>query len=349
MKSLCLAGFLAMMAAASAFANSFTQAAIDGSPNCSAGLPCDESTTSLGQFIIMINPAFQPYFTGVPGYDSASGLLISPLLYDANTIIGLSQTYTDGAAPASLQVGTTGTVNGVNVTAVTETPANTPAQPGGFPSGNDAISTAILNAQLEGPGGVQVNIGSSYPAAGLSSGMPDLGEVESQNCNPGAAPCNDFPAQSFFDVFADLTLPGLGTFSNTAPLVVQSTLPTPGALPPKVLYTHGQSSSVGIFADTNEGPGNSILMGDQIGTFVLTGHGVSFQNTPQDQSLFGEDLEAEIAADNQLNSEEQSFLSNQIIADDNVVPEPSTLVLLFSGAASLLARKKLRRSLETRC
>jgi hypothetical protein len=342
MRSLFLSGLLAVLTASFSFAESFTQAAIAGSPACSAGLPCNESTTSLGQFVIVVAPAFRPYLTGVQGYDPTSGLFISPLMYDSNTIIGLSAAYTDGAAPASLQVGTTGVVNGTNVTAVTETGANTPAHPAGFPTGNDAISTTILNVQLSG-GGFEVNMGSSYPASGLAPGSPNLGEVESQNCNPGAAPCNDFPAKSFFDVFADITVPGFGSFSNTSPLVVQSTLPAPGSLPPKVLYTHGQSSSVGIFADTNEGPGNSILQGDQLGTFVLTGHGVQFQNTQPDDALFGEDLEAEIAADSQLNSEEDTFLYGQIQADDSVTPEPSTFVLLFSGVAGLLGMRRLRR------
>jgi hypothetical protein len=280
------------------------------------------------------------------GYDPTSGLFISPLMYDPNTIIGLSPTYTDGSAPASLTVGTTGTLNGTSVTAVTETPANTPTSPAGFPSGNDAITTAILSLNLEqgGGSGASVVAGSSYPSTGGAAGSPNLGEVESQNCSPAGAPCNDFPAQSFFDIFADITIPGLGAYSNTSPFVLQSTLPAPGSLPPTVLYTFtAQSSTVPLYADANEGPGNIIQQGDQIGTVALLGHGVAFQDTNQGAALFGADLEAEIAADNQFNTEEDNFLDAQINADDIVTPEPSTFLLLFSGAAGLFGWRKLRR------
>jgi len=336
MKALFLAGFLTAVAAGSAFADSFAAAAAQ-CPNL-ATTPCDETTTSLGQFIINISPAFRPYFVGVQGYDSTSGTLVSPLLFDANTVIGLSTPYTDGSRPANLTVGVT--QNGV--TAVTETGANAPtALPTGYPTGNDAISTAILNAALTG-GGVTVNIGAA--AAGTPvAGAANLGEVESQSCNSTTTPgCNDFPAQSFFDVFVDVSLPGLGTFSNTAPLVVSSTLPTPGTLPPHVVYTHGQSSSVGIFADTNEGP---FVTGDQLGTFVLTGHGVAYNKTAVSEELFGGQLTDDVNADSALTPEEKTFIDNQIIADDG--PEPSTVILLFSGAAGLLGWRRLRRRNET--
>jgi hypothetical protein len=334
MKSLFLSVLLAAIAAGSAFAGSTFQSA----SGCT--FPCNENTQSLGQFIIMVAAPFQAALNGVQGYDPTSGLFISPLLYDSNTIIGTSTAYTDGSRPASLTVGATAS-GPPAVTAVTETNTNAPtAVPAGYPTGQDAISTAILNTSLAA-NGFQVNIGASYPSGGNAAGMVDLGEVQASNCsNNVPAGCNDFPAQSFFDVFADISVPGLGDFSNPSnqPLVVSSTLPAGSSLPPKVLYVHGQSGSVSIVGDTN----NPNFAGDTLGTFVLTGHGASYQNTPSDDELFGDELEADVNADSSLNTEEKSFLDAEIDSYD--LPEPSTLVLLFSGAAGLLGWRRFRLS-----
>jgi hypothetical protein len=112
-----------------------------------------------------------------------------------------------------------------------------------------------------------------------------------------------------------------------------------------VLYTFtAQSSTVPIYSDANQGPGNIIQKGDQIGTVAILGDGVAFQDTNQGAALFGADLEAEIAADNQFNTEENNFLDAQINADDIVTPEPSSFLLLLSGAAGMLGWRRLRQA-----
>ena len=333
---------LAFVALLSVF--SFTALGSVFNPSCTA--PCNETTTSLGMFILSVtDPALQAGLTGNPGYNSATHLFVSPLLYDSTTIIGLSTPYQDGSATYPLQIGVTGVTSGVNVTQVNEAAA--PTQPSGFPAPgtNDEISTAILNVSLQG-GGFAVNIGAA--AAGTAAGgSQNVGEVESTTCNssPGLNGCanNDFPAQSFFDVFADVTVPGAGTFHNSSPLVVQSTLPVGSSLPPKVLYTHGQSTTVNLVADTTAG---DWIAGETVGTFMLTGHGVSYQDTPAGMAAFGQAFDAAIQADTGsggFTPAEQQFLESAVNAQTGA-PEPSTFVLLLSSAAVLAGFRKARRA-----
>jgi hypothetical protein len=275
------------------------------------------------------------------GFDPVSNIFVSPLLFDPSTIVGRSAPLSNGAGPVAVGV-TNGSATQLTAVGV---PGTVPA---GYPAGNnDEIRTAILNLNLTNSSGFAVTAGSAI-TTGTNMGVASTGEVESTGCNSIAsstpiANCpgsSDFPANSFFDVFADVSIPGLGTFSNSTALVVQNS--AIAALPPVAIYTHGQSSSVSLIADGNFGNG-LITQGDQLGTFVLTGHGQQYNKAAVSEQLFGMQLEAAVNSDSALNTEEQNFIDGQIVADD-IAPEPSSFVLLFSGAACLLGLRRLRQS-----
>ena len=99
----------------------------------------------------------------------------------------------------------------------------------------------------------------------------------------------DFPAQSFFDVFVEVTLPpvpytisysdfpaGGAVLYNDAsdPLLIENLSLT--ELPPTVTYVHGQSTAVPIRFKNSNPP--YWAAGDVLGYLTLAGHGV-FTNT----------------------------------------------------------------------
>jgi hypothetical protein len=275
------------------------------STNCpGATLPCNETVNSLGTFIINVAPAFQPYFAGVPGYDPVSHIFLSPLLSDPNTMVGLSAPFLNSGSPVSgVTIGT-----GANALANQSTPG---VLPSGFSqtAGNDTILTALQNLDLTG-GGISVTAGAAAP-----SGTPTSnGEVQA---NQNAS---DFPAFSFFDVFVDISLPGgFGSFHNSTPLIVES--PSVTTLPPTVVYVHGGGlAPVSIIGDTN----NASFAGDSLGTFMLAGHGVNFNTTPQDEAAFDKFFAEDVANDSDFNQEERNFVDRQL------VPEPASWTMLFS-------------------
>jgi hypothetical protein len=174
---------------------------------CAAGptAQCNDVTSSLGQFIVQVNGPDRPAFAGVPGFDPTSGLFISPVLFDANTIIGRSAPLSEGTAADNNGVitGVAQTVGGVTVAPVmVKDPSSVPA---GFErNSNDEVHTAVLNLDLTA-GPFSVTAGASAPAGSFAAGKLNPGEVESLGCASIATgtPCNDFPANSFFDVFAE--------------------------------------------------------------------------------------------------------------------------------------------------
>lgn len=280
---------------------------------------CNDTTTSLGTFIINVSPAFQPVFAGasVPGYDPVSHIYVSPILYDPSTTIGRSAPFPNPGGPVSgVNIGTgPGSLTGQS------TPG---ALPPGFSqtAGNDTILTALLNMSLSG-GGITVTANTTGGAPGGNS----LGEVQANQSTV------DFPATSFFDVFVDISLPGgLGTFSNSTPLLVENT--DLMSLPPMVIYTHmGSLGSVPLVGD-NGGP----FAGDTIGTILLSGHGVGYNNNQSSEQSFEGQIEADAAADN-LTPEELNFIDNYINSED--APEPATWVMLAGGLALVIARRRI--------
>ena len=112
-----------------------------------------------------------------------------------------------------------------------------------------------------------------------------VGEVESYS-GAGGLPANDFPAQSFFDVFVDVDLPAGGTFPgatnmyNSLPLMVQNTNVT--SFPPQVVYIHGMSTAVPVYFSNNNPP--RWTNGQIFGLLTLAGHGVYGTNNSTGQA-----------------------------------------------------------------
>ena len=54
-------------------------------------------------------------------------------------------------------------------------------------------------------------------------------------------PNKDFSARSYFDVYVDVDLPGLGTLYNKDPLLIENDLIS--GFPPTVVYIHGDRNA----------------------------------------------------------------------------------------------------------
>jgi hypothetical protein len=140
-----------------------------------------------------------------------------------------------------------------------------------------------------GGGGVLTSVKAGPGAMGIGDTLPlnrrSIGIV--QQINNGGA--NDFPGQSFFDIFVELTLPPIpGTVANTDfptngavlyndasdPLLVENLDVT--NLPPQVTYYHGNTTAVPVLFKYNNPP--YWAAGDVLGYLTLAGHGV-FTNT----------------------------------------------------------------------
>jgi hypothetical protein len=226
----------------------------------------DDLDSSLGSFKIFVNPAFQSLVTGNPYYDSATGRLSSPTLFDLATQIGRSDVITKGTAAyaGGVPVGTAGTL--ISTSHFVLTPTNF-----GGPAGTRAVRTVIKNFDLSLPGGPRVRAGAAAPNRPFSPG-----EVESQSGASNDANL-DFPANSFFDVFVEVDLPSFGsvpsmTLYNPYPLLVTNYTVT--HFPPKVVYIHGNSNAVPILFRDN---GPSWQAGQLFGWLVLAGHGMSYR------------------------------------------------------------------------
>jgi hypothetical protein len=106
-----------------------------------------------------------------------------------------------------------------------------------------------------------------------------VGEIEARPDAIGL-----WPANSFFDVFAEVDLPLLGgnpgntTVYNTAPLLVENENLT--CVPPKLVYSHKHTGPVPVVfkADDTQLP-KRWLAGDRLGWLVLAGHGFDFDTT----------------------------------------------------------------------
>ena len=119
----------------------------------------DDTNTSLGQFVIAVNPAFQAYLAGVPysGYNAATKRLTSPLLFDPITIIGRSSPFLAGStnATAGVLVGTTNTL--VSAASFSVVP------PGFAPAaGTREVYTQIRAFDLATVSGAAVRAGSAF-------------------------------------------------------------------------------------------------------------------------------------------------------------------------------------------
>jgi hypothetical protein len=320
-----------------------------------------DTTQSLGQFSIVVNPAFSAAVQANYGanYNAGTNIFTSPLLYDAATQIDRSNTTTVGSAAYNSGMTVGSPANG------TVTPAALAGY--GYPAGytpaanEDTVFTQIHTFDLAS-GGFGVLAGAAAQAA--VPGTPaSIGEVVSNATGAGIGnPSNDFPAKSFFDVFVDIQVPGLGSsLTNPTPLMVEN--PAITSFPPVVIYTHGNSSAVQV----ELGAGN--VFGEPAGTvfgvLTLAGHGAGYgqngsstgqvdENNGQvpDATNFENEYDTELATPSDLlplpdvdvttpgfgTSNEESWSS--YVPD---VPEPSSLSLLAVGVVAAGLRNRGRR------
>ena len=228
----------------------------------------DDKVPSLGSFQILVATDFQPVMAGYPGYNAGTKILTSPLLFDPTTVIGRSAPHLDGSPADSggVMVGTAGTI-------ISDGSFN--LRPDGFegPAGTREVHTEVRTLDLAA-GAVHVRAGTAASVMRVSPG-----EVESDD--PDGPAAADFPADSFFNVFVEVTLPAVALFPgailyNPSPLLVVEDNLT--GFPPKVVYKHANTSAVLIrVLGTNE----------VFGYLILAGHGVDFDMaTPADVTAF---------------------------------------------------------------
>ena len=225
----------------------------------------DDEALSVGVFRIVVEPQFWGLMTGYPGYALVNGVhrLVSPMLIDFNTRIGRSSIHADGDAAdlAGVPVGSAGTI---------VSDASFAIVPPGFagPPGTPEVHTEIrsLNLVTSTPfGNAAVRAGTFAPTRPISPG-----EIEGSSLTSGL-----FPAESFFNVFAEVDLPGLGTLYNVAPLMVENS--GVDCFPPVVVYQHRHTGPVPVLfkaADTQIP--QRWQAGDQLGWLVLAGHGMNW-------------------------------------------------------------------------
>ena len=280
--------------------------------------PADDNTSSLGNFRIWVDPDFRDLVAGFPGYDPGTFRLTSPTLYDPSTVIGRSNIHEDGDATdiGGTSVGTAGTI---------VSDGSFSAVPPGFegPNGTREVHTEVRSLNMTGAGAA-VRAGSAF-------GLPvSPGEVESLSGNSGD-PDLDFPAESFFNIFAEVDIPGLGgigaTLFNTDPLLITGNEPLT-EFPPKVVYIHGGTEAVNVFF-RDDHPNDLWDAGDRFGRLVLAGHGISFSNSDEDIRAFEEIIGGE----------------EPMIVPEEQIPEPATAIAsLFIGLGGLFGLKRKQQS-----
>lgn len=209
--------------------------------------PADDVTASLGQAIIWVHPTFRPLVSGYPGWGFPQpNHWTSPVLYDGNTIIGRSAVHTHGSIPDlnGTPVGTAGTIiSDGNFAFVPGPPQFTSG-----PAGNREVHTELYKLNMVDGCGFGIAV-----RAGTGAGVPFIspGEVEALGA--------DFPAESFFNVFAEVDVPFYGgtILQNTAPMVISDNNLT--SLPPTVVYIHGGTNAVPVYF--KNGPAAGALFG----------------------------------------------------------------------------------------
>jgi hypothetical protein len=250
-------------------------------PLCAQNFPAkgDDTVGSFGAFWILIEPAYQPMFAGCPAYNATTHVLTSGNLYEPVTVIGRS---------ASIKENSPGDNNGVPVGSanvmVKDAGMVTPAGFTPIAANSNEVHTEMHRLMLATwppvppANQARVRAGVCYNSTTCSSPPPpnriSRGEVVSNNATPGAAP--DFPARSYFNVFAQIDIPACGGFPgatvfNGKPLIVY-TPSIPNFPPTGVVYTHDSSSAVGVKFVAN---GSKWKKNERLGCVILAGHGVT--------------------------------------------------------------------------
>lgn len=269
-------------------------------------------------FAFLFAPA-PSFFTYYPGYGGPSNnILTGPVMFDGNTVIGESVKHVRNTASPTYFPVAAGTGTGPanypppnqsysNILSYADYALIPPAFSAATMNGHDEMMTEI--EQLNLVGYVDHNSGqlsngtpcvdprvpssSAVATATVKAGPGSLGIGASLPLNRRSIgmvqqitiAASDFPAQSFFDVFVEVSLPSVpGTVANTAfhgtnavlyndaanPLLILN--PSITNLPPEATYVHGLSSAVPIKFRDNNPP--YWMAGDVLGYLTLAGHGV---------------------------------------------------------------------------
>jgi len=254
--------------------------------------PCDDVTLSFGTFQILVDEVYRDWMAGYPGYDDHTKILTSPRLFDPGTVIGRSAPHLDGDPTSDLGgtvVGKKGTV--ISDGTFTYVPSDKDQE--GFEEGPPLITrevhTELVSLDLcDTPGCDPNGYDCACVLAGQSGKQKVLlispGEVESKSSR--ANPLEDFPAESFFNIFAEVWIPqgGSAPFDGA---VVHNLVDDPllitnnqlADLPPSVIYRHGNARAVPVYFNTDPPKG---VIGDEFGRLILAGHGVAMEETDFD-------------------------------------------------------------------
>lgn len=293
----------------------------------------DEPAFSIGVFQLTVDPAFAFLFAPngssyyYPGYSPGSGVLTSPTMYDFNdTYIGVSASHTRNTGSptyftspdaSGVRVGTSGLYPPFYPDFIPSYSSYSFLPPDfvNAPNGIHEIMTEIESFNLTttiGSAGLQCTNSSDprvphVPPTPISmvvagphyiNGLPQnrrsIGMV--QQLSPTTAG-TDFPAESFFNIFVQVTLPvssgnnagfdfpgdpgiplppgqtqaGAVLYNDANnPLVIVNTNVT--TLPPTAVYIHGQTVAVPMKFQYANPP--YWAADDVIGYLVLAGHGV---------------------------------------------------------------------------
>jgi hypothetical protein len=237
----------------------------------------DDSVQSFGKFWILIDPPYQAMFAGCPAYNPTTHVLESPTLYEPTTVIGRSAPIKEGSPGdnGGVPVGSANTM--VRDAGMVVPPSLTPIAPH-----SNEVHTEIRHLNMVTFGGgpmARVRAGVCYNSTTCSPTSPpppnriSRGEVVSNHAPAGAPP--DFPARSYFNVFAQIDIPACGGFPgatvyNKAPLLVHT--PSIASFPPSgVVYMHDSSSAIAVFMSH----GAKWEKGKRrLGCVILAGHGI---------------------------------------------------------------------------
>lgn len=272
-----------------------------------AGPDDDTNMLSIGVFRIIVAPEFHTLveprvgYNGYAGYHSADGRLTSPMLIDFNTQVGRGAPH-NRPNPAPLPnfpwysyfpdpIGAGAPPwDSPGIASYADYPA-TPAVFQLAPNNTEEVLTEIKSFILvttplsQCSNSMVPQVPTNWPMvrAGTFAGVAprSIGMVQEMAANGPADP--DYPARSFFDIFAEVNLPLLpGTYSsvafpatgavlvNSSPLIVTNSGLM--SLPPQVTYLHGNTNAVDLRFKFDNPP--YWMAGDIFGSLVLAGHGL---------------------------------------------------------------------------
>ncbi|GBF80270.1 PEP-CTERM sorting domain-containing protein [Aphanothece sacrum] len=229
--------------------------------------PTDDVTQSLGSFQIVVNRKWRHLFVGQPAslYNKKTFTLTSPILFDSNTVIGRSNPHIDGDA-----ADTGGAIVGTAKRIISDSDFSIMPLEFKLPAARE-VHTNVESLLLTGGGGFNVRVGSKAPNRPISPG-----EVQSNATGDDIGNTNfDFPAKSFFNVFAEVDIPGLGTLFNTKALFLRGDDNLMN-FPPKVVYLHESSDPVRVYFKSCLPVIRRCTPGQAFGSLTLAGHGIGF-------------------------------------------------------------------------